>query len=175
MIYFEGLESIIECIYLEDSISSRPNTCDIFVNPENITYMMGRTVIINSCEYPEDNIRTLVNNRCRVISRVYFGVPGIEVRPYILKLNDRIIWNGEVLHKFSDFSELLEEDYCKFDVRNYKLYFPKLYGIASEINTVDDYGNLSCLGWVLQQVGINVKTDTPFVNLDVIKTQKYIP
>ena len=133
MIYFEGLESIIECIYLEDSISSRPNTCDIFVNPENITYMMGRTVIINSCEYPEDNIRTLVNNRCRVISRVYFGVPGIEVRPYILKLNDRIIWK------------------------------------------VDDYGNLSCLGWVLQQVGINVKTDTPFVNLDVIKTQKYIP
>lgn len=175
MIYFEGLESIIECIYLEDSISSRPGSCDIFINPENITYMMGRTVIINSCEYPEENIRTLVDNGCKVTSRIYTDVEGVEVRPYILKLNDRIYWNGEVLKKFSDFSELLEEDYCRFDMKNYKLYFPKIYEITSENRVMDDYGNLSCLGWVLQQVGVNVKTDTPFVNIDVIKTQKLIP
>lgn len=175
MIYFEGLESIIECLYLEDNISSRPSNCDIFINPENITYMMGRTVIVNSCEYPEDNVKTLLSNGCHVISRIYFDIPGIDIRPYILKLNERIAWNGEILKKFSDFSELLEEDHCRFDLRNYRLYFPKLYGITAENKVMDDYGNLSCLGWVLQQVGVNIKTDTPFVNMDVIKTQKYIP
>lgn len=175
MIYFEGLESIIECLYLEDNISNRPSNCDIFVNPENITYMMGRTVIINSCDYPEENVKTLLSNGCRVISRVYSDIPEIEVRPYILKLNERINWNGEVVRKFSDFSELLEEDHCRFDIDNYKLYFPKIYGLSEENKVMDDYGNLSVLGWVLQQVGINIKTDTPFINMDVIKTQKYIP
>lgn len=174
MIYFEGLESIIECLYLEDTINSRPSGCSIFVNPENITYMMGRTVIINTCEYPEENINILVSNGCKVISRVYFELPGIEVRPYILKLSDRIVWNGEVLKKFSDFSELLENDNCKFDLKNYKLYFPKLLGVTLDTRVQDDYGNLSCLGWVLQQVGINIKLDTPFVNIDVIKTQKTV-
>lgn len=175
MIYFEGLESIIECLYLEDNISSRPSSCDIFINPENITYMMGRTVIINSCEYPIENIKTLVSNGCRIISRVYCDVPGVEVRPYILKLNDRINWNGEILRKFSDFSEVLEEDHCRFDMKNYKLYFPKILGITPENKPMDDFGNLSCLGWVLQQVGVNIKEDTPFTNMDLIKTQKLIP
>lgn len=174
MIYFEGLESIIECLYLEESINNRPNNCNIFVNPENIKYLMGKIVIINSCEYPEDNIKILVENGCHVISRIYVDIPGVEIRPYILKLSDRVYWNGRVMEKFADFSELIEEDLCTFDAKNYKLYFPKLYGITAENRVEDDYGNLSCLGWVLQQVGINVKSesDTIFTNIDVLKTGK---
>lgn len=175
MIYFEGLESIIECIYLEDTISNRTGNCNIFINPENITYMIGKTVIINSCEYPDDNIKILLGNGCKVISRVYNDIPGVEVRPYILKINDRVFWNGMIVDKFSDFSELLEMDYCKFDMDNYKLYFPKILGDMEDYRVMDAYGNLSVLGWVLQQVGVNIKKDTPFTNLDVIKTQKYIP
>lgn len=172
MIHFEGLESIIECLYLEETINNRTANCNIFVNPESITYLMGRTVIINTCEYSKEDISTLVGNGCKVISRVYYDVPGINVCPYILKLNERIVWNGRVLDKFMDLGEILEEGYCDFDLDNYRLYFPKLIEFTDDTKVQDDYGNLSCLGWVLQQVGVNIKTNTPFVDLDVIKTRK---
>ena len=171
MIYFEGLESIIECIYLGESINNRPQVCNIFVNPENIKYLMGKIVIINTTEYPKENIDTLVENGCKVISRVYFDNTGIEVQPYILKLNDHIAWNGRSIEKFSDLSELLENDYCTFDLNEYRLYFPKLQEVGA---VMDDYGNLTSLGWVLQQVGVNIKTDTPFKDMDVIKSGKIV-
>ena len=92
MIFYEGLESIIECIYLEENISNKSSDCDIFVNPENIKYLIGKLVIINSIEYPIENIKTLLENNCRVISRIHFDIEGIEIRPYILKLNFNIIY-----------------------------------------------------------------------------------
>ena len=57
-------------------------------------------------------------------------------------------------------------------MKNYKLYFPKIYEITSENRVMDDYGNLSCLGWVLHQVGMNLDKNTRFFDLDVIKTKK---
>lgn len=173
MIYLEGLESIIECLYLEESISNKSSNCNIFVNPENIKYLMGKTVIINSYDYPEDNLYILLSNGCQVISRIYTAVPNILVQPYILRVNDKVRWNGRVINSFSDFSELVENDLCTFDPDNYVLYFPKILSEdQEEIRSTDDYGNLTGLGWALQQVGINVKKDTAFVNIDVIKTGK---
>ena len=50
MIYLDGLDSIIECVYLDESINDKNNLCDIFVNPENIKYLTGKVIIINKCE-----------------------------------------------------------------------------------------------------------------------------
>jgi hypothetical protein len=68
-------------------------------------------------------------------------------------------------------SDLLENDYCTFDLNEYRLYFPKLQEVGA---VMDDYGNLTSLGWVLQQVGVNIKTDTPFKDMDVIKSGKVV-
>jgi len=174
MIYYEGLESIIECIYLSENINNKTSLCDIYVNPENIKFLTGKIIIINSCEYPEDNIKQLIDNGCHVISRVYFDIPEIEIQPYILKLNFNVMWNGKLIDKFSNLDELFEDEDCRFSIDDYKLYFPQIN--TNNINTklLDSYGNLTSLGWVLQQVGVNVKIDTPFSNLDVLKTGKVI-
>ena len=148
--------------------------CDIFVNPENIKYLIGKLVIINSIEYPIENIKTLLENNCRVISRIHFDIEGIEIRPYILKLNFNIIWNGKYVSKFFDFNDLFLEDMCEFDINKQILYFPKIDKQELQIKAIDEFGNLSVLGWVLQQVGINLKTDTPFCNMDIIKTKKIL-
>ena len=47
MIYLEGLESIVECIYLNDELDNKISSCDVFVNPESIKYLTGKTIIIN--------------------------------------------------------------------------------------------------------------------------------
>ena len=39
MIYLEGLESIIESIYLNDGLSDRVGECKVLVNPENPKYL----------------------------------------------------------------------------------------------------------------------------------------
>lgn len=174
MIFYEGLESIIECIYLEESISNKLSECNIFVNPENIKYLIGKLVIINTVEYPVENIKLLLDNNCRVISRIHFDIDGIEVRPYILKLNFNIVWNGKYVSKFFDFNDLFLEDDCEFDIDKQILYFPKIDEHDLQIKTTDNLGNLSVLGWVLQQVGVNIKTDTPFCNIEIIKTKKVL-
>lgn len=168
MIYLEGIESLIESIYLEDNISDQPGECNVFVNPDNIKYLTGKTVILNKMEYPEDKIDQLSRNGCKIISRTYREHPNVEIQPYILRLNFGIMWNGKVVTEFHDLSGLLLGKACEYqeDV----LYFPKIFG--SDVVPIDKYGNLNCLGWAMQQVGVNVKDDTPFVNLDIVKTGK---
>lgn len=172
MIYLEGLSSIIECIYLGDSLNNRSNSCDVYINPEAVKYLTGRTIVINTTDYPEDKIDTLVRNGCHVISRVYIDNPDIEVRPYILKLNFDIQWNGKVITTPRTINSIFEEGNCEFDIDNYILYFPKIKN--PEIAVTDKYGNLTALGWALQQVGENIKSDSPFCNQDLIKTEKIL-
>lgn len=171
MIYLEGLNSIIECVYLGESLNNRSNTCDVYVNPEAIKYLTGKTIIVNDLAYPQDKIDTLVKNGCKVISRIYSDRPGVEVRPYILKLCFSVMWNGRTLEKYNSLNSIFTEGYCDFDIEEYKLYFPKLKTYSGEM---DQYGNLTALGWVLQQVGVNIRTDTPFIDQDIVKTEKYI-
>jgi hypothetical protein len=170
MIYLEGLESIAESIYLDENLDNRAGNCNIFVNPDNIGYIVGKTIIINKLGYSEDKVRTLLKNNCRVISRIHLDVPGINFCPYILRLCSNIIWNGHDLDYYSgELSKLLEEDLCSFSLDDYILYFPRIY---TSLGVTDIDGNLTSLGWILQQVGVNIKKDTPFINLDLIKTRK---
>lgn len=171
MIYLEGLNSIIESIYLGEELSNKVGNCDIFVNPENVKYLIGKIVIINISEYPGELIKQLIENRCKVISRVFIDNPEIEIRPYILRICPQVIWNGRVIKEPMTLDNILECGYCEFDTDEFKLYFPKFYS-CTNIAPEDDYGNLSSLGWVLHQSGINIKKDTPLLDLDVIKTRK---
>ena len=118
-----------------------------------------------------ENIQTLVNNGCHVISRVFFDNPGVEIRPYILRICPEVMWNGRVIKEPICLNEVLEGGFCELDTNEFRLYFPKLYN-CSDRKTTDDYKNLTVLGWVLQQVGINICTRTPLTDLDLIKTQK---
>ena len=172
MIYFSGLDSIIESIYLNDNITNKLGTSNIFVNPENVKYIIGKIIIINTCDYPEEKINALLNNNCKIISRVYINNSNVDIHPYILKLNLNIMWNGKVISDYSTLDEILDNDECSFNFNDNTLYFPKINN--DKLKTKDDFGNLTSIGWVLQQVGINIKTDTPFVNLDILKTGKII-
>lgn len=172
MIYFSGLDSIIESIYLNDNLDNKVGTCEVFVNPDNVKYIVGKTVIINICDYPDSKLDILSSNGCHIISRIYSQREDIEVQPYILRLNFNVMWNGKVIEFCNFLDDILDKDNCIFDFENNILYFPKIINLGSTLKPKDEYGNLTVIGWVLQQVGINIKSQTVFENLDIIKTGK---
>lgn len=176
MIYLEGLESIAESIYLDENLDNRSGNCNIFVNPENIGYLVGKVVIINSPGYSEEKIEKLLENRCKIISRVKVSSKyksRIEFCPYILRICMGVSWNGIDLDDFprTGLSTLFENELCSFSTSDYVLHFPRIH---SKDNTIDVDGNLTAYGWILQQVGVNIKEDTPFTNLDIIKSKKIV-
>jgi hypothetical protein len=77
MIFLNGIESIIESTYLNETISTKISSCNIFVNPKNIKFLARKTVIINIVDYPEECIQQLLNNECKVISRVKYDIKAI--------------------------------------------------------------------------------------------------
>lgn len=179
MIYFEGLSSIIESIYLNDLISNKLNHENVYyVNPDNIKYLVGKNIIINTVEYPVEKILQLLKNDCNVISRVYFPeLKELNVQPYILKIHKNIMWNGQYVDKYKDLNKLYLDNQCHLDWEHYTLTFPKIKPeVCEEITKLTDLkGNLTVLGWALQQVGVNIITDTLFCNLDLYKLGKIIP
>ena len=170
MIFLNGIESIIEATYLDETISTRIGSCNIFVNPKNIKFLARKTVIINIVDYPEEYIQQLLNNECKVISRVKYDIKGVDFEPYILKINSNVFWNGDNIEQPEELNDILEDDLCSYDMDKNILRFPKL----SNIKDTKKDENLSCIGWTSQQVGINIMKDTPFINLDIIKTGKVI-
>lgn len=178
MIYFNdgNLCSIVEVIYLEEEFDLSVSS-NIHINPENPTYLIGKTIIINTPLYSPDKIRVLRENRCKIISRVIIPEvedDSIEILPYILRPCFDVSWNGKEINigNWNSFLER-EEDEWSFSTSEYKLYFPKILkgGDIQEPYT-DEGGNLSWLGWLLQQVGQNIRTDTVFLDLDLLKTKK---
>ena len=174
MIFFEGLDSIIESAYIHDSLGNRAGESDIYVNPANTKYLTGKTVIISSSVYPVSRVEELVQNSCEVISRVSTNVPGVIFQPYILRFELLVGWNGREIEWNEELTpSILLRDYCTYDTRTWSLYFPKLLADSYDIPPFKDKdGNLESVGWVSQQVGINVKTDTVFLDLDMLKTKK---
>lgn len=170
MIYYsrdDDLASIVEVLYLGEEFSDSVSDSDIFVNPENPTFIIGKIVIINSTSYPKEKIDILRGNRCKIIPRV--SIEGKERRcPYILRVNGDVFWNG---------LELSSEEFqsCPTPwnllLPEYRLMFPKISG-ELWTSTKDDLGNLTFLGWLLQQIGINIHENTIFKDLDLIKTKK---
>lgn len=175
MVYLEGLESIIECIYLNEELDNKISTCEVFVNPSDVKYVVGKTVIINVLGYPKNMVDALLKNNCRIISRVYdIENEKIEVRPYILRLNTNIQWNGRLVEDYGDnLTDLLERNECDFSIDDYMLYFPKIKSLdKGNSKTMDLYGNLTAVGWALQQVGVNLSSNSTFTDLDIVKTKK---
>lgn len=185
MIYFDDgesntLYSIIESIYLEERFSDRLSNSSILVCPENIKYVIGKTVIINNTEYPMEYIPGLLDNGCTIISRIDLTDQDsrIKFHPYIIRPDFGIMWNGMTLEisgltKASEITKELE-DKIILDTsgRSYKLYFPKINKLPSDL-LYDSKSNLTALGWLMHQVGINT-CDSKFNNLDLLKTKKLL-
>ena len=174
MIYFDGLESVGECLYLSETLDNRSGNCNIYINPDSTSYIVGKVVIINRLGYSVDKIRQLISQNCKVISRIPLSekVEGLEIAPYILRINPSVMWNGRDIERVpkGGFQEMMEEGLCNFSVDDYVLYFPRIY--QGEFS--DSAGNLTILGWLCQQVGVNIVKNTPFINLDLIKTKKIL-
>lgn len=186
MIYFSGLDSIIESLYLDEILDDKVSSCNIFVNPENVSYLTGKIIIINNIDYPLPSIKTLINNRNKIISRINlinkdsFVESNIKINPYVIRPVFNIMWGGddieveqeEVLNGISDsvFDRILEG--CNYVPEKRKLFFPKLHGSGIKRISVDEDGNLTSIGYSLQQVGVNITYNTPFIDMDVLKTKK---
>lgn len=191
MIYYGGnsldLWSIVESLYLEEEFDCSVSS-NIHVNPENPTYLVGKIIIINSIDYDRNKIKVLKENRCKIISRVILQnieEDDFEISPYILRPCFDVLWNGIELRvkDKKDLDNILRKenidnesslDPWQLVLPDYKLYFPKIVYSIEEFNPgiVDNYGNLTWLGWLLQQVGQNIKTDATFLDMDLIKTKK---
>ena len=182
MIHYTGIESIIESIYLEESIEFKAGRSNIEVNPTGgMDYIVGKTVILSNLSYTEEFIENLVKNRNKVYSRVKgYSEKNVNVYPYIMRPNFLIMWNGETLNcpkeksgNVTDFFLWLKEkNSCSInDLGNGRasLYFPKIYGIQSPL-LKDEFGNVTGLGWALHQVGINLCPK--FKDMDILKTKK---
>jgi hypothetical protein len=169
VVHFNGLDSIIESIYLEDRLGSRIGDCNVFVNPENIKYLVGKLVIINSLSYPPEHIQELVDNGNKVVSRIKTGIEGVLLQPYIIRVSEGIVYNGRTVKGRLSGDEILQ-DYCSFP--DSTLYFPKLDPSCYDV--MDKSGNLSAIGWALHQVGVRIREGLNFPHLDLIKLGKVV-
>ena len=178
MIKINGIESIIEAAYLEEGLVEKTGKATIEVNPyDGVDYAIGKTIILNNHKTKKETVESLLKNRNRVISRVKGYNSEVEVHPYIMRPNFHIMWNGDFLYiseqSRNDYQKILEElGLEEFNIVEGvipKIYFPKVYGIPNEF-LKDNDGNLTALGWILHQVGIN-QVDT-FKDMDLLKTRK---
>lgn len=156
-----GLDSITESLYLDVPMTENIRAYNIIVNPENPTYIIRKTVIINSHEYPVKNIPKLLENECRIISRIYLGErDDIEYCPYFLRLIPEIVWNGEI----EDISDI----FSSWSYYSGNLHFPKTN--SKEI-WKGKRGESDFLGFLLHQVGVHVFPG-PYQDLDLVKINK---
>lgn len=164
---------IIEAAYLGYEIDTSLSKCSVFVNPDNTTYILHKVVIISNPSYPSSKILELLNNNCRIISRIKVDLPHVLNQPYILRPAMNVMWNGSYISE-SDLD--LEGDDHLIVSGNVRLddgvlYFPKIKNPSSSL-LMDEHGNLTALGWVQQQVGLNIDLKTPYQNLDILKLSK---
>lgn len=181
MIYTDdniSLDRVVEAIYLEEEFDNRLSYCNIHVNPINPTYIIGKTVIINSVDYPKENIEVLRKNNCKIYYRISL-TKREKLYQYIDKPYFDIMWNGQeiVINNREELNNLLSNNSSLGDWNvsfpDYKLYFPKLFIKDKSLHSLlmDEDGNLSYLGWLLYQVGLNL-CNSKFKDLDIIKSKK---
>lgn len=174
MIFKDSLGAIIEAIYLGEHISTIVGKCNIRVNPTfnryELEYTSGKTIILNMPGVEERTINIL-KDRNTIISRIEGYNSSIPVRPYIMRVNNKIRWNGETIdcpHGLDWFRDV--QEFSTSENQPLELYFPKF---NNPDNIRDSNNNLTALGWALHQVGQNL-IDSPFFDLDLIKTDKLV-
>ena len=154
LLFSVDLPSITESLYLGINYTDSPRDYNIIVNPENVTYLIRKCVIINDHNYPESNINILLGNGCSIISRIYYDRSDIKFSPYLFRYNSRIVWNGESGISWSFNSGILHMSKpSSKDLR---------FGKQGE----SDY-----LGYLAHQVGVHVYPG-PYQDLDLVKIKK---
>lgn len=162
MILLTGLDSIIESLYLDERLTEYSREGDILVNPVSITYVVNKTIIINHKNYPIDNIKYLLLKN-KVISRIDFGLDGVIVNPYLLRINKNIISSNEKVNIINE--NLYSKVEHKFDGTN--LYYPRPMSFYDH-----KFGSeLTVIGYLMYQLGCDISDvkDPIFKNLDIIK------
>lgn len=172
-VYFSGLASVVECVYIDETVSTNLSESEILVNPEKVSYMAGKVVIISVPDYPLEKIEILKMNGNTIIPRVKIG--DMPVCPYVIRPENRLIWNGRVISwpGDEDISEYVDLDFISESSSIPLVRFPKIPDIP-HYKLTDSLGNLTYLGWALHQVGQNMK-ESVFTDLDLLKTGKVNP
>lgn len=178
MIFADSLEALIESVYLGEKITTKRGSNPIYINPgEKNDYIVGKTIILTK-EVGKNIIGNLKSNMNTIISRVFY--PGTIYSPYITRINLKIQWNGLTIDYPKDildpFKWIIDEDLTFTRIVDDKIEyigFPKILGIDENF-LYDTEKNLTLLGWVLHQVGVNLDKKTKYQDLDVLKTKKIV-
>ena len=170
-IFGSDLGSLVESIYLGIPYTDNQRNFTIIVNPYRITYLIGKTVIINRFDYPRENLDILLLNRNKIISRVWLGdfyMKDILFDPYLPRLNMNISWNGETLETLGEENiEMNNPIYYSMDSDT--LFFPK---VKNYRDSSGEKGEYNFIGYLLYQTGLNLYKNTEFKNLDIVKCKK---
>lgn len=165
-IFGTDLGSLVESVYLGIPYTDNQRGYEVIVNPERVTYIVGKTVIINRHDYPQELIQELLKNNNSVISRVW--KEGAIFDPYLPRLNLKVQWNGEVLETLGEENiEINNPIYYSMD--SDILFFPK---VKYYRDLPGPKGELNFIGYLLYQTGRNLYKESEFKNLDIIKCKK---
>ena len=172
-IFGSDLGSLVESVYLEIPYTDNQRNFNIVVNPLRITYLIGKVVIINKFSYPKENLKILLENRNKIISRVWLGdkyMEGIIFDPYLPRVNLGIAWNGETLDTLGE-ENIEMNNPIYYSIDSDTLFFPK---VKHYRDRQGEKGEYNFIGYLLYQTGLNLYKNSEFKYLDIIKCKKGI-
>lgn len=154
MIKLDGVPSILEGIYLGETLTPKLQDITVEVNPVLLRHVTRKTVVINQRDYQIPGDLGYGNI---LITRVK-EVKGAIYQPYLPRILKGIQWNGMIV---SSEAEALKVYYYDHGT----LYFPKIRGYTC------DKLDLDWLGYIQYQIGYNFY-DSPFRDLDLLKCRE---
>lgn len=175
------IDSFIEAAYLNSPVVTKGPERFIYVNPDHYRYLVGNIVVISDPTFNLDIIRWMLDNGIKVISRINFPeISDLIIEPYIPRIEFKVMWNGDVIDvsgkdlRYEDIIDTLTQSSEVEDTDTgepMKVFLPKIKGIRNDF-LFDSEKNLTGLGWGMYQVGINVRKDLKYQDLDLYKTKK---
>lgn len=154
MIRLDGIPSILEGIYLGETLTHKLQEITVEVNPVLLRHVTRKTVIINQRDY---QIPSDLGYGNTIITRTR-DVKGAIYQPYLPRILKGVQWNGMIVN-----SEEEAFKACYYD--HGILYFPKIRGYTC------DRPDLDWLGYIQYQIGYNFY-DSPFRDLDLLKCRE---
>lgn len=180
MIFSGSLASVLEAIYLKEPVTSSFKKAQIAVNPKNLDYFIGKVIIFNRQPNDLEVVRLAVRHFKTVIARVKFMDESLNqavtFQPYITRIDSDLTWDGQTIRY--DGEEDIDSLFCDIPENGMEvgdglpeISIPKVLGLPQSA-LYDPIGNLTCLGWALHQVGVNLDPKARYRDLDLIKTWK---